>query len=162
MVGIITFQEFVERYKVELGDNVSSLEELLEYAQKSHRFKNLLFLYMLKDKDTFNRMVELSIHNRFAKKMVAHSKQTLNRLSTGELYNNQDMKKLVSYLNRSVTSSSQPLDEHIETWEFTGYSKILNSYLVEERKRKLDLNLRNKVNVKMKSVDWNNLFISKN
>ncbi|MHB8126101.1 MAG: hypothetical protein ACYDEJ_10750 [Desulfitobacteriaceae bacterium] len=158
----MTFQEFVERYKNELGDNAYSLEELIEYAQKSHRFKNLLFLYMLKDKDTFNRMVDLSLHNRFAKKMVAHSIQTLNRLNNGELYNNQDMKKLVSYLNRTVIRNSQPLDEHIETWEFTGYSKILNSYLVEERKRKLDLNLRNKVNVKMKSVDWNNLFISKN
>jgi len=157
----MTFHEFVERYKNELGDNVSSLEELLKYAQKSHRFKNLLFLYMLKDKDTFNRMVELSIHNRFAKKMVAHSKQTLNRLNNGELYNNQDMKKLVSYLNRTVIRNSQPLDEHIETWEFTGYSKILNSYLVEERKRKLDVNFRDKVNAKMKSVDWNNLFVSK-
>ena len=157
----MTFQEFVERYKNELGDNVSSLEELLEYAQKSHRFKNLLFLYMLKDKDTFNRMVELSIHNRFAKRMVAHSRQTLNRLNNGELYNNQDMKKLVSYLNRTVIRNSQPLDEHIETWEFTGYSKILNSYLVEERKRKLDVNFRDKVNAKMKLVDWNNLFVSK-
>lgn len=157
----MTFHEFVERYKNELGDNVSSLEELLKYAQKSHRFKNLLFLYMLKDKDTFNRMVELSIHNRFAKKMVAHSKQTLNRLNNGELYNNQDMKNLVSYLNRTVIRNSQPLDEHIETWEFTGYSKILNSYLVEERKRKLDVNFRDKVNAKMKSVDWNNLFVSK-
>lgn len=156
----MTFQEFVERYKNELGDNVSSLEELLELAQKSHRFKNLLFLYMLKDKDTFNRMAELSIHNRFAKRMVAHLKQTLNRLNNGELYNNQDMKKLVNYLNTNVMGNSQPLDEHIETWEFTGYSKILNSYLVEERKRKLDVNLRNKVNAKMKSVDWNNLFVS--
>lgn len=158
----MTFQEFVERYKNELGDSVSSLEDLLEYAQKSHRFKNLLFLYMLKDKDTFNRMLELSIHNRFAQKMVAHSKQTLNRLNNGELYNNQDMKKLVNYLNRTVIRDSQPLDEHIETWEFAGYSKILNSYLVEERKRKLDVNLRNKVNAKMESVDWNNLFVSKN
>ena len=156
----MTFQEFVERYKNELGDNVSSLEELLEYAQKSHRFKNLLFLYMLKDKDTFNRMEELSIHNRFAKRMVAHSRQTLNRLNNGELYNNQDMKKLVSYLNRNVMGNSQPLDEHFETWEFTGYSKILNSYLVEERKRKLDVNFRNKVNTKMESVDWKNLFAS--
>ena len=158
----MTFQEFVERYKNELGDNVSSLEELVEYAQKSHRFKNLLFLYMLKDKGTFNRMVELSTHNPFAKKMVAHSKQTLNRLNNGELYNNQDMKKLVNYLNRTVITNSQSLDEHIETREFIGYSKILNSYLVEERKRKLDVNLRNKVNAKMKSVDWNNLFVSKN
>ncbi|EHQ91854.1 hypothetical protein [Desulfosporosinus youngiae] len=158
----MTFQEFVERYKNELGVNVSSLEELLEYAQKSHRFKNLLFLYMLKDKGTFNRMVELSHRNRFAKKMVTDSKQTLKRLNNGELYDNQDMKKLVSYLNKTVIRNLQPLDGHMEDWEFNGYSKILNSYLVEERKRKLDVNLRNNVHAKMKSVDWNNLFVSKN
>lgn len=158
----MTFQEFVERYKNELGDHISSLEELLEYAQKSHRFKNLLFLYMLKDKDTFSRVVELSLHNRFAKRMVTDSKETLKRLNNGELYNNQDMKKLVSYLNRTVIRNSQPMDEHMEDWEFNGYSKILNSYLVEERKRKLDVNLRNEVQAKMKSVDWNNLFVSKN
>lgn len=158
----MTFQEFVEQYKNELGVNVSSLEELLEYAQKSHRFKNLLFLYMLKDKGTFNRMVELSHRNRFAKKMVTDSKQTLKRLNNGELYDNQDMKKLVSYLNKTVIRNLQPLDGHMEDWEFNGYSKILNSYLVEERKRKLDVNLRNNVHAKMKSVDWNNLFVSKN
>ena len=158
----MTFQEFAEQYKNELGDNVSSLEELLEYAQKSHRFKNLLFLYMLKDKDTFNRMVELSLRNRFAKRMVTDSNEVLKRLSNGELYNNQDMKKLVSYLNRTVIRNSQPMDEHMEDWEFNGYSKILNNYLVEERRRKLDVSLRNKVHAKMKSVDWNNLFVSKN
>jgi len=148
------FAEFMEEYRKNLTD-ASTLEELLQEAKQNHRVQKLLPIYVLKDKDTFNSMLELANRDSFARKLVAHSRMTVKTLERNKNTKSFGMKRLLGHL-ANVAGKSLPGDNvAMEEWELNGYSRVLNSYFVANRVFTPFKALRHRE--KMNSVDWDNL-----
>lgn len=148
------FAQFMEQYRKNLTD-ASTLEELLQEAKQNHRVQKLLPVYVLKDKDTFNNMLELAINDSFARKLVAHARMTVKTLEGSRNTKSFKMKRLLGHL-ASVAGMPSPGDNvAMEEWELEGYSRVLNSFFVSNRVFTPFKALKHRK--KMNSVDWENL-----
>lgn len=148
------FSQFMEQYRKSLTD-ASTLDELLEEAKRNHRVQKLLPVYILKDTETFNNMLELASKDPFAKKLVAHARITVKTFEKDNNTNSLGMKRLLTDFDRVSRMSSQNSNVSMEDWELEGYSKVLNSYFVRNRVFTPLKSMRRRK--KMSSVDWENL-----
>ena len=148
------FAQFMEQYRKNLTD-ASTLEDLLQEAKQNHRVQKLLPVYVLKDKDTFNNMLELAGQDSLAKKLVAHARMMVKTLEKNKNTKSFRMKRLLGHLASVAGMPSQSDNVTMEEWELEGYSRVLNSYFVINKVFTPFKALRNRK--KMNSVDWENL-----
>jgi hypothetical protein len=153
----MSFNEFIENYKKTLT-NSSTLEELLKEARQNYRIQKLLVAYMMKDRITFEHMRRLSKTDPFASKLIKHAKATVFNLMEGKMLNTLEMKNFLMQLNE-VTHflNEEPESIEMEEWEFAGYSRMLNSYLLNQLFA--DPDKQKERNYYRQRIDWNNLII---
>ena len=87
------FNDFMENYRINLTD-LTELKDIINISQKKYRIKKLIIPYIFKDRETYMNMVSMAKDNVYAQRLLSEAKITLIKLSNGDRFQCQELKKL--------------------------------------------------------------------